>query len=1072
MIPAVAFDKRVDSRGYRLFNLKFIHLLFLWTCFYLTIHAAPNNTNTNDTRPVYTIGVLFPDPLSVRNHDPTLNNMIVSSETAIHMAKADVEAANLVPDVRLQIVRGESDENNPGRTSWATVEMVAMGVKYVISLCYWILAIGCFPGNWWTWKSMPRLGQCFSCRGRKCMFCDKNLTDHIIFLPSAVIGDIISTMTEASAGINGIVYIPQCSPASASLSLSDKDSFPYFFRTVGNVVLFGSSLVDWVSNMGWDSFALIYTNDNVGQQVLYSMLEKAKLFNIDARTQIPLYDFSDSKIEASLETLANSGSRIVVFADSNTSNQLVVLQKAMAMGLLSKGWSWILTNDMSPAIKAMVDTEEELRLYDGLMFISGLWDLSGIPAYDNLEARWKEQPIPEAYIHPENWNTSGLSYNAPNSYACFELLVRGLDKALNEYPGGREKGLIDMANRQFNSTHMTPTFYNMNYTGPAGYMHFDEAGDLKAGYFTLQYMLNGSVVTYATLKNGSFEFTPNVTILYPGGTDQRPDDIVAKYALNPRAKYAAGSVILAICIIGLVCCAIMAVLILLFRDHKYIMAASPVFCCLQLLGLALGYVAVGLYIDRPTAAKCIARQISMTLGFILVIGSIIAKNYRIYRIFQNVFTVRTSRLKSAYLMRMVAIFSFIGLCPLIVWHAIYEIKVEDVLVSPSTYCWLCVYPGADADWGTLNAAEVVVIAWGALLIICSAILAWKTRKVSGKWSETNQIAYVSYNACLAAILVTPGFFLPLNSYFVVIYLRVASILFAASFTLVVLFSPKFIFIMQYLWSNYCTKLWHDRYYHGNDSHGELTAVTCPDTALSHSSGPYPSHLLMKNLLDFSVQAHEGVLPVKKVARFRFMSIWELQHIVLVPLKRFFVLMNQSSHKAQVYHYLVCEPISSTIDRCIFRVRTDDDLTILFQVQDQIALDRWVKWFNGVTTSQDLRTASRRSSDSGHHDVDESKEGPIHKPNNAPTRFLVNPEMDPSLSAFTTSPAVVHRSGSTLADHNYESYRYDQSFPHHPPSFHMLRSFYEYPSNYASMSTHSTTHPSSQYHQADSNSWHT
>ena len=44
------------------------------------------------------------------------------------------------------------------------------------------------------------------------------------------------------------------------------------------------------------------------------------------------------------------------------------------MGLLDKGWVWILTNDISPVLLEVIDSPEELAKYDGLMFISGLWD--------------------------------------------------------------------------------------------------------------------------------------------------------------------------------------------------------------------------------------------------------------------------------------------------------------------------------------------------------------------------------------------------------------------------------------------------------------------------------------------------------------------------------------------------------------------------------------------------------------------------------------------------------------------------------------------------------------------------
>jgi hypothetical protein len=44
------------------------------------------------------------------------------------------------------------------------------------------------------------------------------------------------------------------------------------------------------------------------------------------------------------------------------------------MGLLDKGWVWILTNDISPVLQEVIKNPEELAKYDGLMFISGLWD--------------------------------------------------------------------------------------------------------------------------------------------------------------------------------------------------------------------------------------------------------------------------------------------------------------------------------------------------------------------------------------------------------------------------------------------------------------------------------------------------------------------------------------------------------------------------------------------------------------------------------------------------------------------------------------------------------------------------
>lgn len=91
---------------------------------------------------------------------------------------------------------------------------------------------------------------------------------------------MVSEMSQASASLTGLWQIPQCSCASVSLALSDKQQYPYFFRTIGSAVLFGESLVDWVCNMNWDTFALIYTNDLVGQEGKSSfMLKKCNKLN-------------------------------------------------------------------------------------------------------------------------------------------------------------------------------------------------------------------------------------------------------------------------------------------------------------------------------------------------------------------------------------------------------------------------------------------------------------------------------------------------------------------------------------------------------------------------------------------------------------------------------------------------------------------------------------------------------------------------------------------------------------------------------------------------------------------------
>lgn len=98
--------------------------------------------------------------------------------------------------------------------------------------------------------------------------------------------------------------------------------------------------------------------------------------------------------------------------------------------------------------------------------------------------------------------------------------------------------------------------------------------------------------------------------------------------MNPTLKQASGIVIIVVCVLGLLLSNIMVCLIFWFRDLKPILISSPLFCYIQLAGISMAYISMTLYVDKPNPAKCIARQILLYGGFSLVIGSIIAKNYR------------------------------------------------------------------------------------------------------------------------------------------------------------------------------------------------------------------------------------------------------------------------------------------------------------------------------------------------------------------------------------------------------------------------------------------------------------
>ncbi|RCI03986.1 hypothetical protein CU098_002568, partial [Rhizopus stolonifer] len=552
---------------------------------------------------------------------------------------------------------------------------------------------------------------------------------------------------------------------------------------------------------------------------------------------------------------------------------------------------------------------------------------TGEPAYDDLNQKWQQQPVPTKFSSPQNWNTTGLSHGATQTYSCLELFALGINKALDAYPGGRSEGLIALANNSFDTKEMSPSFFNLQYSGPAGFMNFSTTGDLRDGHFEVSYLMDGVGVPYAKLNSSSFKRLSNDDIVYLGNTTKRPVDIASQTYLNPSLYNAAGIIIMVVCILGTFVCIIMIVLILIFRHLKPIMISSPAFCYLQLLGLIMCYLSLLLAVGKPTIATCITRQFLLPMGFVFVVGSIIAKNFRIYKIYQNVFTVRTSRLRSAYLLRIVGLFQLFVVVPLVVWDSVYSIKVVSYQISTTSFCYYCQYHYTlNGHDGRLNLAQLFIIIWIFILIIAAALLAFKTRGVSSKWSETTQIAYVSYNLGVSAIVLIPSMMLSSDNYIISLCLNIAAILFGASFTLIVLFIPKFLYICRHIHQN-SKRL---NIYRMNSQSQSQMCVT-PMGQIDQ---------VVEEMQDCTLKAHEGMIPVKKVAKLNFFSIWELKRVLL-----------NTGQDASLYNYTSCEVVpSGKKDHQIFRVFTEEGVCFLFQVYDRESLDRWVDWFN-VGTEQ-------------------------------------------------------------------------------------------------------------------------
>ncbi|KAG1493619.1 hypothetical protein G6F53_008454 [Rhizopus delemar] len=183
---------------------------------------------------------------------------------------------------------------------------------------------------------------------------------------NAVIGDVTSDLTKASASVTSLAKIPQCSAAPGLFGSSDKSS-TYLFHTSSTSIPPMSAIASWISHMGWRQYAIIFTDNVVEQDAYTNLIEQSEKFGLNLVNLISIDNVDDDTVESALDDMNLTGARIVILITTKLYQQRSILSKAKNMGYMSKGWVWLLPNDLSRS-------DMNFSSYDGLMYISNLWN--------------------------------------------------------------------------------------------------------------------------------------------------------------------------------------------------------------------------------------------------------------------------------------------------------------------------------------------------------------------------------------------------------------------------------------------------------------------------------------------------------------------------------------------------------------------------------------------------------------------------------------------------------------------------------------------------------------------------
>ncbi|KAF9986010.1 hypothetical protein BGZ75_002308 [Mortierella antarctica] len=586
----------------------------------------------------------------------------------------------------------------------------------------------------------------------------------------SVIGDVTSDLTQAEALMT-----------SNNMDTSDLLNFKYLFRTVPAVVTYIQALAEVVEHYKWQRVSILYTSDVPGLlgEKMFSNLPSTKGLDI-VKAAIPLPDGEDDLTEVALapiRAIEQSDTRIhVLIAPRQV--QLLLLQMIRSAGLFQKDHVWMTAIDLSDSLSVLTNPSD----FNGLIMADALWDLSGDPTYDKFVSEWMN-------LDPKEYPSSGysqLTWHESFAYTCLQVIAEGykglVENAMNITNTTMRNDILSDIKRGRRSQDLTIEYLgSKEYDTPVGNFSLSKEGDPTHVRVSISTFQNGKSVANGRYTDGSLAmFKP---IKFKDGTTNVPLDAPAWDELFPDNDNPFELVMIVLSTGLMLAIIFTAVIVLLNRENIIIKSASPLFCVLELVGLAITLSWVFYRTDVPSAGTCRMGMMVVVVGLTINLSALVVKNYRIYRIFNSV-TVINHAVSNNYLLRVVAVPVVITLIPCIVQILVRNLEPKLVRTENQEFWVMCSSSGGEGLWIAVIGATPI------LLNVFGIYLAFKTRNVIRLWNEARSIAITIYMVSLFIIVVIIVHTFPKTLYHVTYHVTMVAIFLVTFLEFAILFYPK------------------------------------------------------------------------------------------------------------------------------------------------------------------------------------------------------------------------------------------------------------------------------------------
>ncbi|KAL7872909.1 hypothetical protein AOLI_G00119800 [Acnodon oligacanthus] len=607
----------------------------------------------------------------------------------------------------------------------------------------------------------------------------------------AIIGTRYSEVSISVARLLTLYMVPQISTSASAEALSDRKRYPAFLRTVPSDIHQTKALAKFMAYFGWDWVGVVHGDDNYGEDAFHSFLVDAETENVCAAFEETLPHYLDCKdidtrIQKVADTIQQSRAKVVLLI---LKEELV---KKLFIEMINRNISrtWIASDawSISVDIAQMVGINKVGDIF-GFSFITGtnpgfkeyLQKLTIPPGAENkfieeYQQMGKSTDYLTKAVHidiayGERLAVLSIAHALRKLLGCNETACPG-EKDLPPWKLLREL-------RNINFTLDDRTFY-FNTSGnfingydlinwvrdmPSGQRQFVVVGNYNLGQKqinlkkpidwsnpdnTTPVSICSEACPPGTAKKlskiscchnctecleGTYSNSTNLQNCLPcengtwslkNSTHCKPREEVFWKWNETRAI-----VFLTFVLTGFLLLFVNLIVYFLYRGSPVIKQAGGYIYVLIMLGLALSYTSVLLFICKPNTHICRARSFLYALGFSLTVSCVLVKALRTFVAFLPQY--RQHNIKKFYKPPLIiSCGTFIQVLICIFWLIFDSPAVETVESTLSMEIIFQCKEGSGVGFG-------IMLSYIALLALLCFALAFKGRKVPQRFNETGHI---------------------------------------------------------------------------------------------------------------------------------------------------------------------------------------------------------------------------------------------------------------------------------------------------------------------------------------------